>query len=207
MVMSLFDIPGISLDKDWGAGMIKKGLNGSYKEPCQRALLISEKINDNPKLLNIAWGVAKVHGKVGPSLAALTLWLSRGRAVHDARDGVRAGNKPEVTMGELLKIINDVEMNIMKGQNSGLENEEYKTDSYVQGSRNDYLPNKEDFESAYRMLCSPGQKIDKKSILDQIEKNALNSGRNLKTNWRLITERNIEIWVNEAKTLDHPVNE
>ena len=32
-------------------------------------------------------------------------------------------------MGELLKIINDVEMNIMKGQNSGFENEEYKTDS------------------------------------------------------------------------------
>ena len=109
-------------------------------------------------------------------------------------------------MGELLKIINDVEMNIREGQNSGLENEEYKTDSYVQGSRNDYLPNKEDFESAYRMLCSPGQKINKDSILDQIEKNALNSGRNLKTNWRLITERNIEIWVNKATILDRPLD-
>ena len=74
-------------------------------------------------------------------------------------------------------------------------------------SPGDYLPTKEDFESAYRMLCSPGQKIDKGAILDQIEKNAINSGRNLKINWRLITERNIEIWVNEAETIDRPIDE
>jgi len=61
----------------------------------------------------------------------------------------------------------------------------------------DYIPSKDDFESVYRMLCSPGQKIDKESILDQIEKNAINSGFNLKDNWRLITELNINIWVND----------
>jgi hypothetical protein len=58
-------------------------------------------------------------------------------------------------------------------------------------SYGDYLPNKDNFESAYRMLCSPGQKIDKESILNQIDKNAINSGYNLKKNWRMITEKNI----------------
>jgi len=62
-------------------------------------------------------------------------------------------------------------------------------------SEETYLPTKDDCESAYRMLCSPGQKIDKESILNQIGKNAINSGFNLKKNWRLINERNIEIWV------------
>jgi hypothetical protein len=206
MVMNPDDISGISLNKDWGAGMIKKGLNGKYKDPCQRALLISEIIRDNTTLLSIAWGVAKVHGNASPSLAALTLWLARGRAVYDARDGVRAGNKPEITIEELLKIINNVEICLKEGQNISLENGKYKADSYIHRAKNDYLPNKDDFESAYRMLCSPGEKIDKDSILDQIEKNAINSSRNLKTNWRLITERNIKIWVNEAETLDRRVD-
>ena len=73
-----------------------------------------------------------------------------------------------------------------------------KENNAVSRRTGDYLPNKDDFESAYRMLCSPGENIDKDSILDQIEKTAINSGRNLKTNWRLITERNIEIWVKDA---------
>jgi hypothetical protein len=66
-----------------------------------------------------------------------------------------------------------------------------------QTSKEGVLPNKDDFESAYRMLSSPGKEIDKNSILDQIYKNAIKSGYNLKPNWRLITERNIEIWVKE----------
>ena len=62
-------------------------------------------------------------------------------------------------------------------------------------SSGNYLPTREDYESAYRMLCSPGQPIENDSILDQVEKNAINSGHNLKEQWRLITGKNIEIWV------------
>jgi hypothetical protein len=61
-------------------------------------------------------------------------------------------------------------------------------------SYGDYLPTKDDVESAYDMLGSRGEEIDIDSILDQIDKNATNSGRNLKANWRLITEKNIEMW-------------
>jgi hypothetical protein len=64
-------------------------------------------------------------------------------------------------------------------------------------SSGNYLPTKDDFESAYRMLGSPGQNIHKDSILDQIEKNAINSRQNLKENWRLITERNIKNWIDK----------
>ena len=65
-------------------------------------------------------------------------------------------------------------------------------------SSGDYLPNKDDFVSAYRMICPSGNRINIDSVLDQIEKNAVNSGHNLKKNWRLIIERNIEIWSKEA---------
>jgi hypothetical protein len=61
-------------------------------------------------------------------------------------------------------------------------------------SSGDYLPHKDDFECAYRMICSYGDKIPIDSVLDQIEKNAINTGHNLKINWRLNTERNIELW-------------
>jgi len=57
-----------------------------------------------------------------------------------------------------------------------------------------YLPNKEDFESAYRTLTRPGETISIDSVLDQLENNAKKMGRSLKNNWRTITEKNIEIW-------------
>ena len=65
---------------------------------------------------------------------------------------------------------------------------------YVQENIKDYVPTKEDVESAYDMLGSRGEEIDIDSVLDQIERNVTNYGHNLKANWRLITERNIEIW-------------
>ncbi len=37
------------------------------------------------------------------------------------------------------------------------------------------------------------------AVLDQIEINAEKDGLVLKDNWRIITERNIEIWSNTAK--------
>ena len=77
-----------------------------------------------------------------------------------------------------------------------------KEDQISHRSLGDYLPNEDDFESAYRQLCSPGQKLDEDSVLDQIEKNAIKSGYNLKEHWRLITKRNIQIWVIKAEPLD-----
>jgi len=57
-----------------------------------------------------------------------------------------------------------------------------------------YLPTKEDFESAYRMLARMGVEISVDTILDKIETNANDSNTLLKDNWRIITEKNIEIW-------------
>jgi len=56
------------------------------------------------------------------------------------------------------------------------------------------LPTKENFETAYRMLTRPGETISIDAILDQIEKSANGKGHSLKNNWRIITEKNIEIW-------------
>ena len=56
------------------------------------------------------------------------------------------------------------------------------------------LPCKEDFESAYKILTRPGDSISIDSVLDQIEVTSKNEGIILKSNWRMITERSIEIW-------------
>jgi hypothetical protein len=57
-----------------------------------------------------------------------------------------------------------------------------------------YLPTEENFESAYRTLTRPGETISIDTVLDQLENNAKKMGRSLKNNWRIITEKNIEIW-------------
>jgi hypothetical protein len=56
------------------------------------------------------------------------------------------------------------------------------------------LPTKEEFESAYRALIRPGGTIAIDAVLDQIERCAREKGLLLKSNWRMITEKNIEIW-------------
>ena len=56
------------------------------------------------------------------------------------------------------------------------------------------LPNFSDFEAACRMIARLGEEVSIDSVLDQIESNALQKGWLLKSNWRLITEKNIEIW-------------
>jgi len=58
-----------------------------------------------------------------------------------------------------------------------------------------FLPNKDDFDVAYRSLAKPGQEVSIDIVLDQIEHNVKKAGHNLKENWRMITERNIrDIW-------------
>lgn len=64
----------------------------------------------------------------------------------------------------------------------------------IQPQDNGYLPNKEDIESAYRMLTRPGEAISIDTVLDKIEVHAVKMGLSLKSNWRMITEKNIEIW-------------
>lgn len=57
-----------------------------------------------------------------------------------------------------------------------------------------YLPTKEDSETAIRMLTRPGEAITIDTVMDQLEINANKKGLSLNNNWRMITEKNIEIW-------------
>lgn len=96
--------------------MIRKGLNGQYREPCERALRICEKLMADRDSFEIAWEKAQVVGSAGKSIAALTMWLARGRPVTDSRDGVRGGGSPAVTLNELLHIISEVEGGVGKSR-------------------------------------------------------------------------------------------
>lgn len=114
------DIPRISLDKDWGAGMMDKGLNGEYSEPCKRALNIANLIINKPGLLEVAWTVAQVKREdieLDGRIAALILWLARGREVYTGEDGlIRAKATVLVKpMTKLLELIERVEKAIFKG--------------------------------------------------------------------------------------------
>jgi hypothetical protein len=64
--------------------------------------------------------------------------------------------------------------------------------------RNSYIPTIQDFESAYRLLTRPGQKISLDTILDQIAISIRKTGNILKENWRNITEENIKKWTKES---------
>lgn len=59
------------------------------------------------------------------------------------------------------------------------------------------LPTKEDSEAAYRMLTKPGEAVSIDAVLDQIEVDAMKQGRQFKSDWRIITEKNIEIWASK----------
>ena len=65
----------------------------------------------------------------------------------------------------------------------------------MNGEAND-LPAKKDADQAIEQLRSKSREnppVEK--ILNQIEKNFFNQGKSLKSNWRIITERNIrEYW-------------
>lgn len=68
------------------------------------------------------------------------------------------------------------------------------TQAQDQPQFNNYLPNKVDFECAYRALGRIGESISIDAVLDQIEFNAKKVGHLLKSDWREISETNIEIW-------------
>lgn len=62
-----------------------------------------------------------------------------------------------------------------------------------------YIPNREDFETAYRMVTRLDQPVPLDAVLDQIEINANITGLELRANWRSITEGNILGWTTSLK--------
>lgn len=58
----------------------------------------------------------------------------------------------------------------------------------------DYLPNRDDFQKAYKTIARQGEYIPIDKVLDQIKIDATILGHKLKNNWKEITERNIENW-------------
>ncbi len=185
------DIPGISPNVNWGAGMIVIGLKprGRYKEPCGRALKICEQIIGTPSLLDKAWQIAKVQGTAKKSIAALVMWLARGRPVSDSRDGVRGGNRPAVDFPELIKIVSDVEQVI---QFASASHGIIKNSADGSDLGNDHIPTREDFENALRKSGKGETSVD--NILDMMEGDLVKAGYTLHKDWRSITENNIHIW-------------
>lgn len=57
-----------------------------------------------------------------------------------------------------------------------------------------YLPLKKDFEAAYRALTRPGESISIDAVLDQIQTDVNKKGLTLESNWRVTTEKNIDLW-------------
>ncbi len=60
-----------------------------------------------------------------------------------------------------------------------------------------YFPNEKDFESAYRALTRPGGTISLDAVLDQLELIIIKKGLKLKSNWRLILEKDIACWAKQ----------
>ena len=100
--------------------------------------------------------------------------------------GKAAGTKPHNL--QIVKGANDKVMFSSESRSS------YKYSDIVTDNKKDYLPSKEVFELAYRMLTQLGGDVSLDAVLHQIEINAKKEGVLLKNNWRMITERNIEIW-------------
>jgi len=197
--MTAEEIPGISMHRDWGSGIINKGIRSGreYKESCERALNIAKYLSNQPSFLTEAWKVAQVRGNAQRSVAALALWLARGRKVHDAKDGVRADGYVEMKMEKLLKLINEVEsvlgLTSKKDTNVCLYQKTEQNSTEVQE-----FPSKDDIEKAETEIRKSSEEIvDLNAVLNQLETNFDKQGRILKKNWRMITKRNIEFWFGE----------
>ena len=57
-----------------------------------------------------------------------------------------------------------------------------------------YIPSKEDCETAIRELSDENEQARTGQVLDRIEKNVTSRGMALKPNWRMITEENMKGW-------------
>lgn len=72
------------------------------------------------------------------------------------------------------------------------------THPHKQPADNTFLPSKEDFEKAYRMLTKLGEVVSIDTVLDQVAINSTNTDMLLKSDWRVITERNIATWTKKS---------
>lgn len=68
-----------------------------------------------------------------------------------------------------------------------------------EGTEKDYLPTKADCEMTLRALRDSEREdsFNKTAVFDWLEKYFEDKGISMKNNWRLITERNLEIWFGE----------
>ena len=64
-------------------------------------------------------------------------------------------------------------------------------------SSEEYLPTKTDVENAYKELAPAGEEVDREDLLNQVKKDNIQRGLTLKSNWRIITDLNIDIWLEE----------
>ena len=111
----------------------------------------------------------------------------------------RETNKPKaIRLAAVLKVV--MGFKNANGYNVRVSGDRYfiKDDnaqqSHDQSPGLNYIPSKEDFETAYRALNSLGDTISIDSVLDQLESIAKKKVLPLKSDWRLVTEKNIEIW-------------
>jgi len=61
-------------------------------------------------------------------------------------------------------------------------------------SNENYLPTKEDCDRAIRELHNEGYDATTDNVLDRIKQNVTSQRFVLKSNWKLITEKNMELW-------------
>ncbi len=68
-------------------------------------------------------------------------------------------------------------------------------------NNSNYLPTKEDCDSAIRQLHNENLHGTTDTVLDRIEENVTSKGMTLKPNWRIITEENMKKWATESCVL------
>jgi hypothetical protein len=139
-----------------------------------------------------ASGAAKVDellmdGESKDKLITIDLGYTKYRAYPNHKQHLREAHG--------LKVVRDTEGKYLFDR-ADLGMQHAHTDPHITSkSQESYLPNKEDFERAYRSLSRLGQEVSIDAILDKIESDATHSGLILKENWRMITERNIiDVW-------------
>jgi len=89
-------------------------------------------------------------------------------------------------------VIDDIDDNTLTERKTDLQSSEY-------------IPDKEDFRKAYKVLAVEfGKEVSIDVILDQMERDAEKKRKKMKPNWRKITEANISIWQNDRMIKNDP---
>ena len=135
----------------------------------------------------------------------------------ESYDGVKDKNRsrwkqPSIVKADIKWLIEHIPCVMLKEYEDGtiqlVEKVDYPLNNGIDTRRGGHLPNREDFESAYKRLTCAGGEISIDKILDQIEVKAKEAGCPLKNDWRIITEKNIlDVWPKTKKELtNNPQN-